>query len=148
MRNCRFTGRADDFTQDVGELCRRKNKRRRISHIVLRERDEMDLRPDLAVEAIEILQQKGLRQLPRAIGAKVEKQNRRRHHAPAAHLREKKSDGGMNSSGFAVLSIADPQPREGDDLQISPRPRTIASQAFWCGPSADRDPSQNTGPPP
>ena len=31
-----FAGRANDFTQDVGDFFRRENKRRRISHIVLR----------------------------------------------------------------------------------------------------------------
>ena len=70
-----FAGRANDFAENVGQLFRCKNKRRGISNIVSRERDKVHLRPHLAVKTIEIFQQKCLRQLPRAIGAKVEKQN-------------------------------------------------------------------------
>ena len=60
----------------MDELHGLKNEGGRIGHIVLRESDEMNFGPHFAIEAIEILEQKGLRQLSRAIGAEVEKQNR------------------------------------------------------------------------
>src|SRR6266481_975655 len=71
----RFAGSADHLSQDLAKLLLRKNERRTKADVVLREADKMDLRPDLAVEAIEIFQQKRLRQLSRPISTKVEKQN-------------------------------------------------------------------------
>src|SRR5262249_36863741 len=50
-----FAGGADDLTQNVFEFFWRENEGRRITNIVLRERDEMDLRPDLTIEPVEIL---------------------------------------------------------------------------------------------
>src|SRR5205807_9236703 len=52
-----------------------KNERRGKADVVLREADKMDLRPHLAVEAVEIFHQKRLRQLSRPISAKVGKEN-------------------------------------------------------------------------
>src|ERR671925_1826747 len=70
-----FAGSADDLAQDVFEFFGRKDERRRIPDIILRKRDEMDLRPHLAIEALEILQQKGLRELARAVSAEIKKQD-------------------------------------------------------------------------
>ena len=57
----RIAGSADDLSQDLVKLLLRKNERRRKADVVLRQADKMNLRPHLAVEAVEILQQKGLR---------------------------------------------------------------------------------------
>src|SRR6266496_3623684 len=70
-----FPRRAHDLREDFVKLLLRKNERRSKADVVLREADKMDLRPYLTIEAVEILQQKRLRQLPGPIGAKVEKQN-------------------------------------------------------------------------
>ena len=49
-----FSGGAHHFAQNIFEFFGRKNERGRIANIVLRERDEMHLRPYFAVEPIEI----------------------------------------------------------------------------------------------
>ena len=89
----------------------------------------MNLRPDFAIEAVEVLEQERLRELSRAVGAKIEKQN----GVAVAHTllvrHSAKISGGMNSSvlpsEYCRFTAA-----AGDDLQNSPRPRTIASHAF------------------
>ena len=57
----RFTRCANDFAEDMHELFGGKDTWRWVSHIVLRKRDEMHLRPRFAVKTIEIFQQKRLR---------------------------------------------------------------------------------------
>src|SRR5206468_7493162 len=71
-----FAGVANDLPQNVFEFFRSENEWRRIAYIILRERDETNLRPHFAIEPVEVLKQKRLRKLPRAIGTKIEKQNR------------------------------------------------------------------------
>ena len=71
----RFAGCANNFSQNMRELCWRKNKRRRISNVILRQANEVHLWPRFAVKAVKLLQQECLRELPCAVGAKIEKQN-------------------------------------------------------------------------
>ena len=75
----------------VPVLPARKLNGDRVGLVVLRERHVMDLRPDLAIETIEILVKKRLRKLARAVGAKVEKESQCRHRALAARWRGRKS---------------------------------------------------------
>ena len=56
MRNCVLPACADDLAQDLSQFFRRENERRWIRRVVLRERDIIDLRPDFALEAVEIFQ--------------------------------------------------------------------------------------------
>src|SRR5437868_1372259 len=70
-----FTGGADDFPEDIGEVSRRKNVGRRIGHIVLSKGYKVNSRPPSAIEAIEILEQKRLRKLTRAVCAKIKEQD-------------------------------------------------------------------------
>ena len=69
----RFARRADELAKNIFQLFGREDKRRGISNIVLGERNEMHPRPHFAIEALEVLEQKRLRQLPGAISAEVEK---------------------------------------------------------------------------
>ena len=57
----RFASSADHLTEDMNEFFGSEDERRRISHIVLRERHEINLGPKFTIETIKILQQKCLR---------------------------------------------------------------------------------------
>src|SRR5438445_3886149 len=69
------SSRAYDFAQNVSEILRPENIWRRIRHVILRQSDEMDLRPNLAVKGVKCFQEKSLRKLTRPIGSEIEKQN-------------------------------------------------------------------------
>ena len=68
-----FTGGADNLAQDVFELLLREDERGRIPDVIPRERHEMNLRPHVPIESVEVLYQKRLRKLARPVGAKIEK---------------------------------------------------------------------------
>ena len=71
----RFARGAYDLAQDVQQLLRREDERRRIGDVVLRQGDVINLRPCLPFKAVEILQQESLGNLAGPIGAEVEKEN-------------------------------------------------------------------------
>ena len=66
-------GIADDLAEDVRQRLRREDDRAVVRGVVFGERDVMDLRRGLAVEAVEVLVQKRQRQLPARSARKLKK---------------------------------------------------------------------------
>src|SRR5438445_12306583 len=65
--------RAHDFAQNVSEILRPENIWRRIRHVILRQRHEMDSRPNLAVKAVKFFKHKSLRMLTPPLGSETRK---------------------------------------------------------------------------
>src|SRR5205807_8974540 len=71
----RLAGRTGDLSENVHQIFRRENVGGRIGHVVLRQRDEMDARPNPTIKPVKFFEEKGLRKLTGAIGAEIEEQN-------------------------------------------------------------------------
>src|SRR5215831_13454728 len=70
-----LAGTADHLRQDLPQFLRCKDKGAWVSHVVLGEGHVIRFWPYFPIEAIEILQEKGLRKLPGAISPKVKEEN-------------------------------------------------------------------------